>query len=150
MTERSQQERAKQEDLMARGPVSRGASNQSAPMNQENQDTEDQQAQGEHTTDSTGRDPKHPDYNKMLQDNPTETPVGGAGPSKRDLGTVGGGTIPNTGTSPTSMGDREAPHGKRAKGANEDTIDEMTSRAPDKLPQKETSEKADQKKKHNA
>ncbi len=209
MTEKSQQERAKQEDLMARGPVSRGASNQSAPMNQ---DAEDQQTQGEHTTDSTGRDPKHPDYNKMLQDHPTETPVGGAGPSKRDLGTVGGGTIPNTGTSPrggintsdstaeaggtsaernigqglpadrggltdvgtsgestrnanqidrhaqsniggrnpgqpqTSMGDRGTPHGKRAKGADDDTIDAMTSRAPDKLPRKDSSEQTDQKK----
>lgn len=140
MTEKSQQE-----DLMARGPVSRGASNQSAPMNQ---NAEDQQVKGEHTTDSTGRDPKQPGDNKVLHDNPTGTSVGGARPSKRDLGTVGGGTIPNTGTSP--MGDREAPHRERTKGANEDIIDAMTSRAPDKLPRKDSSEQTDQKKNHNA
>jgi hypothetical protein len=207
--ERSQNERATQEELMARGPVSRGASNQSAPMSQ---DAEDQQTRDDHTTESTGPDPKHPDYNKMLQDNPTETPVGSAGPSKRDLGTVGGGTIPNTDIGPrggmntsdstaeaggtsarrnigqglptdrggltdvgtsgestrnanqvdrqaqsnigernpgqpqTSMGDRESPQGNRGRDTSEDIIDPMTSRAPDKLSQKDTSEKSDQKK----
>jgi len=94
MSEKSKYEHSEQEDLMARGPVSRGAENESAPMND---DTLDQQqtAKG-HVTDSTGPDPKHPDYNKMVPEHPTQTSVGSGGPDpKRDLGTVGGGTIPS-------------------------------------------------------
>ena len=145
------------------------------------------------------------------EENAAEPTVGSEGASKRDLGTVGGGTIPSTSTSPrggmntsdstkeaggtsaernigqglptdrggltdvevsgestrnanqidrqaqsniggrnpgqpqTSMGDREASHGNRGRGTNEEIIDPMTSRAPDKVHQEDTSEQADQK-----
>jgi hypothetical protein len=209
MSEKSKYERSEQEDLMARGPVSRGAENEGAPMNE---DTLDQQATGGHVTDSTGPDPKHPDYNKMVSEHPTQTAVGSGGPDpKRDLGTVGGGTIPSTsskqesgintsnstvaagGTSAnqrvgaglptdrggltatgtagqstnevnridrhaqgnlggrnpgqpqTAMGDQDATRGNRGKGANEDIIDPMTSRTPEKI-QQESAQQEDQKK----
>lgn len=97
MTEKSQRERAEQEELMARGPVSRGASNKDAPIDQH---AGDQQEAGNRTTESTGPDPEHPDYNKTLQEHSTGDDVGSGSASKRDLGTVGGGTIPRTGTGP--------------------------------------------------
>jgi len=211
MSEKSKYERSEQEGLMARGPVSRGAENESAPMNE---DTLDQQAKGGHVTDSTGPDPKHPDYNKMVPEHPTQTAVGSGGPDpKRDLGTVGGGTIPSTsskresgrntsnstvaagGTSSkqtvggglptdrggltdtgaagqstndvnridrhaqsniggrnpgqpqTAMGDRDTKRDNRGgKGTNEDIIDPMTSRMPEKVQQQDDAKQDDQKK----
>jgi hypothetical protein len=137
MTERSKRERAEQEELMARGPVSRDASNKSAPIDQ---NSGDQQAKGRQTTESTSPDPRHPDYNKMGREHATGTGVGSGSASKRDLGTVGGGTIP-PGQPQTSMGDRDASHKDGGKGTNEEIIDPMTSRAPDKLHQQEKAEK---------
>jgi len=87
----SEQERARQEASMAGGPVSRGASNKSAPMNKEQSDKQP-------TEQAERANPNNPDYNKLIPQSPTGTTEGDSMSSKRDLGTVGGGTIPGSGT----------------------------------------------------
>jgi hypothetical protein len=70
MAEQSEQERYRQENEMAGGPVSRGASNKDAPMNQK---------QGRSSTSTTGNDTdksQSPDYNKMIQQNTSGTAEG--------------------------------------------------------------------------
>lgn len=84
--EQKEQERYRQEIEMARGPVSRGASNKDAPMYQD-------QRQPSPTTHHD----KSPDYNKMIKQRTSGTPLGSGMPTDSDVGTVGGGTIPNPG-----------------------------------------------------
>ena len=59
MTDQSDQERYEQEDLMANGPVSRGASNKSAPMNQNNLESSMAKKHAKNQNQPT-------DYNKMI------------------------------------------------------------------------------------
>ncbi len=92
MEEKNDQEKYEQEDLMARGPVSRGASNREAPMYR----NKGQRPPEEHDTG----DPNSPDYNKMIIERTTGTDEGSSMATDRDLGSVGGGTIPGTGTGP--------------------------------------------------
>ena len=89
MAEQSEQERYRQENEMAGGPVSRGASNKDAPMNQKNR-----------RSSSTPRDkgkPQSADYNKLIGQNTSGTSKGSGTQTGHDPGTVGGGTIPNPG-----------------------------------------------------
>jgi hypothetical protein len=68
MADTTDQDKSRQEEQMAGGPVSAGASNESAPFKQNKQ-----------TTDDTGKQ-GNADYEALV--------------SKRDMGTVGGGNIP--------------------------------------------------------
>lgn len=87
MTEKTKQERYRQEDEMARGPVSRGASNKDAPMNQKRRKS----------SSSTMGSSQGSDYNKMVEQRTSGTSQGTGTQAGREPGTVGGGTIPNPG-----------------------------------------------------
>jgi hypothetical protein len=89
MAERTEQERFRQENEMARGPVSRGASNKEAPMYQ----NQPPAASPHHT----GSSAKNPDYNKMMKQNTSGTPLGTGMQTDRELGSVGGGTLSGAG-----------------------------------------------------
>lgn len=87
MTDQADQERYKQEDEMANGPVSRGASNKSAPMNKNNP--------GPSTTKKRSKNQKQStDYNKMVQTERSGPQVGSGMGTDQKLGTPGGGTLP--------------------------------------------------------
>src|SRR5436305_10769185 len=93
----NQQQRYRQEDLMANGPVSRGASNQDAPMY-----TDEQTANAAKNKKGTQQD--QPDYNKMMQSD-TSGPMEGSGmPTDQKLATPGGGTLSTAANSGTSHG----------------------------------------------
>ncbi len=77
MADTTDQNKDRQEEQMAGGPVSAGASNQSAPIRQNKQATDDAAKQS------------NLDYEKML--------------SNRDMGTVGGGNVPGAGGSRGGM-----------------------------------------------
>jgi hypothetical protein len=89
MAEKTKQERYRQEDEMARGPVSRGASNKDAPMNQKNRRSS--------STSRAKGNPQGTDYNKMVEQRTSGTSKGPGARTGRDPGTVGGGTIPDPG-----------------------------------------------------
>ncbi|QBD80731.1 hypothetical protein EPA93_34080 [Ktedonosporobacter rubrisoli] len=87
------QERAKQEDLMARGPVSRGAENTTAPMNQ------GQQKQA-HKPRETDAERNKEDYDKLIHMQSSGTSVGRGMAVDREVGSVGGGDFPSQPTPP--------------------------------------------------
>jgi hypothetical protein len=93
----NQQERYRQEDLMADGPVSRGASNKEAPMY-----TDDQTADTAKTKKGTHED--RPDYNKMIQSDTSGPREGSGMPTDQSLATPGGGTLPTAANSGTPRG----------------------------------------------
>lgn len=89
MSEKTKQERYRQEDEMAHGPVSRGASNKDAPVYQKGR-----------RSSPTSRDKgnsRGADYNKMVEQRTSGTSEGPGARTGRDPGTVGGGTIPDPG-----------------------------------------------------
>ena len=90
MEEKTEQERYRQENEMARGPVSRGASNKDAPMYQK-------RPQPSSTLHHHKGNPQSPAYNKMIKQRTSGTSQGTGMQTDRDLGTPGGGTIPNPG-----------------------------------------------------
>ena len=90
MAEQTEQERYRQENEMARGPVSRGASNKDAPMNQKRRKSSST------TNGDTGK-AQGSDYNKMIGQSTSGTSKGRGMQTDRAVGTVGGGTIPNPG-----------------------------------------------------
>ena len=99
MTDQSDQERYEQEDLLANGPVSRGASNKSAPMNKNNP--------GPSTTKNRSRNQKHSsDYNKMVQTERSGPQVGSGMGTDQTSGTPGGGTLPTERESCSTTGGR--------------------------------------------
>ncbi|MBV9230230.1 MAG: hypothetical protein JOZ18_13030, partial [Chloroflexi bacterium] len=61
MADKHDQERYREEDLMARGPVSRGASNKNAPMSSK------KQPPASEANANPSDQQQQPDYNKMLQ-----------------------------------------------------------------------------------
>ena len=79
----SGQDRERNEEDLAGGPVSRGASNQSAPINQVD-GSADPTAASQRSGDNDEQ------YNKLVDSNGGET----GATTNRDLGTVGGGSIP--------------------------------------------------------
>lgn len=87
MTHQADQERYKQEDLMANGPVSQGASNKSAPMNKKQSGPSKSKKRSQNQKQST-------DYNKMVQAERSGPQVGSGMATDQKLGTPGGGTIP--------------------------------------------------------
>ncbi len=87
MTDQSDQERYKQEDLMANGPVSRGASNKSAPLNKKNQGSSMTKKGSKNQKQSTN-------YNKMIHTERSGPQVGSGMATDQKLGTPGGSTIP--------------------------------------------------------
>ncbi|HEU5376269.1 MAG TPA: hypothetical protein VFV38_12560 [Ktedonobacteraceae bacterium] len=89
MVEQTEQERYRQENEMARGPVSRGASNKEAPMYQN-------QRQPATTRHRKGK-ARTPDYNKMIKQRTSGTPLGTGMETDQELGSIGGGTIPEPG-----------------------------------------------------
>lgn len=99
MTDQSNQERYEQEDLMANGPVSRGASNKSAPMNKKNP--------GPSTTKNRSKNQKQSkDYNKMIQTERSGPQVGSGMGTDQTSGTPGGGTLPTERESGSTTGGR--------------------------------------------
>jgi hypothetical protein len=94
----NQEQRYRQEDLMANGPVSSGASNKDAPMY-----TDEQTANAAQNTKGT-QQKDQPDYNKMVQSD-TSGPMEGSGmPTDQSLATPGGGTLPTAANSGTPRG----------------------------------------------
>ena len=88
MADQSDQERYEQEDLMADGPVSRGASNKSAPMNKNNPEPSK-------TTKKGAKNNSQPtDYNKMTNTEKSGPQVGSGMATDQNVGTPGGGTLP--------------------------------------------------------
>jgi hypothetical protein len=85
MADSNEQQRGREEDLMARGPVSADASNKSAPMNQGQQPASPE-------TEHTASQQENADYNKMIVDRSSGTMTGSGMETDRDLGTVGGAT----------------------------------------------------------
>ncbi len=87
--QKKKQEEYREEDMMARGPVSRGASNKSAPMYTNQQPASpppDQSRQG-----------NPPDYDKMIRSQ-TSSPEQGSGmATDRAIATPGGATLPTPG-----------------------------------------------------
>ncbi len=82
----SEQDRERSEEELAGGPVSRGASNQSTPSNQrENTDPTSPAA-------SSGNNDEQ--YNKLINRDSSGAEGQGGASSRRDLGSVGGGSIP--------------------------------------------------------
>jgi hypothetical protein len=97
MTDQSDEKRYEQEDLMANGPVSRGASNKSAPMNKNNP--------GPSTTKNRSKNQKQSkDYNKMIQTERSGSQVGSGMGTDQTSGTPGGGTLPTERESGSSTG----------------------------------------------
>lgn len=83
----------RQEDLMASGPVSRGAENKSAPMYNQQQGTPPLKQQDAQNAS---------DYNKMIQSE-SSGPMEGTGmASDQRVATPGGGTLPTGGTASDS------------------------------------------------
>lgn len=97
MAEQDNQERYREEDLMAGGPVSRGASNKSAPM------YTDEQPTGK-TDDERPAEQKQPEYNKMLRTQTSGTEEGSGMATDRKVGTPGGGTLPTESETGSSTG----------------------------------------------
>jgi Ulp1 family protease len=64
-SEKTPQDRNIQEDLMARGPVSRGASNKNAPMNKDQKSTSSTDTEDRDTSNQEQRTPTH--YEKVLE-----------------------------------------------------------------------------------
>jgi hypothetical protein len=89
MAEKTKQQRYRQEDEMARGPVSRGASNKDAPMYKKNR-------RSSSTTHDKGKQ-QNADYNKMVEQRTSGTAEGTGMETDRTFGTAAGGTIPNPG-----------------------------------------------------
>lgn len=87
MTDQADQERYKQKDLMANGPVSQGASNKSAPMNNNDADPSMTKKRPKNQKQST-------DYNKMIQTERSGPQVGSGMGTDQNSGTPGGGTLP--------------------------------------------------------
>lgn len=89
MSEKTKQERYRQEDEMARGPVSRGVSNKDAPMYQKGRRS---------TSTAQNKDrAKNPDYNKMIEQRTSGTSQGTGMETDRVVGSAAGGTMPNPG-----------------------------------------------------
>jgi hypothetical protein len=103
MADISKQQRARQEDLMAKGPVSAGAENQDAPTNRDQQNVRSTQRPPDTTSNRNrreGSEPEHsnqPEYNKMNTDRTSGTREGSGMETDRDVGNVGGGTLPDPG-----------------------------------------------------
>ncbi len=86
------QDSAAQENLMADGPVSRGASNKSAPTNQ------NQPATPGTPGKSTGDQDTVPPYNKMVQEEGSGPMQGTGMGTDQTVGSPAGGTLPAGGT----------------------------------------------------
>jgi len=87
VTDQSDQERYKQEDLMAKGPVSRGASNKSTHMNKNKP--------GPSMTNKRSKNQRQSrDYNKMIHTEGSGPQVGSGMGTDQKIGTPGGGTLP--------------------------------------------------------
>src|SRR2546421_11521843 len=89
----NQQQRYRQEDLMANGPVSRGASHEDAPMY-----TDEQTVNAARSNKGT-QHKDQPDYNKMVQSD-TRGPMAGSGMrTDQSIATTGRGTLAPAATS---------------------------------------------------
>ena len=99
MTDQSDQERYEQENLMANGPVSRGASNKSAPMNKNN-------AKPSMTKNRSKNQKQSKDYNKMIKTERSGPQVGSGMGTDQASGTPGGGTLPTERESGSTTGGR--------------------------------------------
>lgn len=99
MTEQNKDKDYREEDLMAGGPVSRGASNKSAPM------YSDKQPAGK-ADDERPAEQNQPDYNKMLHTQNSGTETGSGMATQRRVETPGGGTVPTESETGSSTGGR--------------------------------------------
>ncbi len=99
MTDQSDQERYEQEDWMANGPVSRGASNKSAPMNQNNLEPSVAKKHAKNQNQPA-------DYNKMINTEKSGPQVGSGMGTDQRVGTSGGGTLPAEREHGTTTGGR--------------------------------------------
>jgi hypothetical protein len=106
MADTSKEQKAREEGLMARGPVSRGAENQDALMNRDRQNVRSTQRPPDTSPNPNrreGSEPEHsnqpnqPEYNKMNMDRTSGTREGSGMETDRDVGNVGGGTLPDPG-----------------------------------------------------
>ena len=82
----SEQDRERTEEELAGGPVSRGASNQNAPSNQ--------RANTDPTSSAASSGNNDEQYDKMINRNSLGAEGQGGASTNRDLGSVGGGSIP--------------------------------------------------------
>jgi hypothetical protein len=89
MSEKTNQDRYREEDNMAGGPVSRGASNKSAPMNTNSPTSS--------TTDSDEQDQQNAPYDKLIRSKPSTTTQGDGMAVNQNVGTPGGGSLPSGG-----------------------------------------------------
>jgi hypothetical protein len=94
----NQQQRYRQEDMMANGPVSRGASNKDAPM------YTDEQTKASEGNETPSNQSKQPDYNKMEQSEASGPMEGTGMGTDQKLATPGGGTLPTAVNSGTPRG----------------------------------------------
>src|SRR5579883_28299 len=92
MADASNQERGRQEEQMAGGPVSAGASNKNMPSQQDEQASE-----------STSRQSKQ-DYEALVKESPNSATQGQGMATDRNMGTVGGGNISASSGSGTTRG----------------------------------------------
>ena len=82
----SEQDRERSEEELANGPVSRGASNQSAPSNQ--------RANTDPTSAAASSGNNDEQYNKLVNRDASDAEGQAGASTNRDLGSVGGGSIP--------------------------------------------------------
>jgi hypothetical protein len=99
MADQDKEQEYREEDLMAGGPVSRGASNKSAPM------YSDKQPAGK-KDDERPAEQQQPDYNKMLHTQNSGTETGSGMATQRRVETPGGGTVPTESETGASRGGR--------------------------------------------
>ena len=97
MAEQNKEKEYREEDLMAGGPVSRGASNKSAPM------YSDKQPAGK-ADDERPAEQNQPDYNKVLHTQNSGTETGSGMATQRRVETPGGGTVPTESETGSSTG----------------------------------------------
>jgi hypothetical protein len=95
------QEKAKQENIMANGPVSAGASNQDAPIDANGQGQQQQPTSPQDTSASQGQ---QPDYNKMLHTQNSGISTGSAASQDQSSAATSESALPSDRTSGSSTG----------------------------------------------
>jgi len=146
MADNTKQDQYREENSMADGPVSRGASNKSAPMNTNSPKSSN--------TDNDTQDRQKAPYDKMIRSKPSTTTQGEGMAINQTPGSPGGGTLPSGGPMGTgnppggrntsnstpgaggSSGGAVAGHGShRDRGKMADTDMDATTNTEDELAQ---------------
>jgi hypothetical protein len=109
MPDNTKQDQYREEDSMAAGPVSRGASNKSAPMNTNSPTSS--------TTDSDTQDQQNAPYDKMIRSKPSTTTQGDGMATNQNVGSPGGGSLPSGGP----MGTGNPPGGMNTSNSTPST-----------------------------